>query len=173
MRKISNLQICTRLPSIIPHRSRWGGKREFLLAEGQGLPDEFFALKCEGEFVIPYLEEDINNPRYSRFWCPRCKDHTPKLHYDLLFVPDYILGKSNARFQEVFQKSLQSNTSWCICTSNKYGLMHYIEAEDPRPLFIEHECLQCLNDPRIGALTLINPMKGELTMLDSGALTLV
>lgn len=173
MRKISNLQICTRLPTIIPHRSRWGGKREYLLEDGQGVPNEFFALKCEGEFVISHLEEDISNPKYSKVWCSRCKDNTPNLHYDLLFVPDYILGKSGEKFQDIYQKALQANTCWCICTSSKYGLMYYLEAEDPRPLFIEHECLQCRNDPRIGALTIINPMRGELTMLDSGALTLV
>jgi len=46
-------------------------------------------------------------------------------------------------------------------------------AINPLEDFRRYECLTCRNDPRVGALTLINPLEGALTVLDKGSLTMV
>lgn len=149
--------------------------------DGDHIPKIFVALiasesgstfKATDTYIIlPRLKENLDTPHYCRGRCYTCEVTTPHLYYKYdVEIENWcarIGPHGHLDHPPPSQEMVRKNGKWCYCTITGRMLLHRFH-NDPRPHFYNYQCLVCAKDPRVGALTLINPLQGALTYQESG-----
>jgi hypothetical protein len=165
-------------------------------SDAQAFLKPFLGLVCNPKmddmrmvFAKPSIEVDETHFKYKKCFCEECNGWMPHQYRETQIHLEDVAGfqirfstsedgPDYARALERFRVSREVfHYFWAMIYPNLHSMNYQpissVQAVEPLDLFRDYQCLACIKDHRLGALTIINPVEGALTVLDKGSLTLV